>query len=112
MPVYVYIPVSAHYNVGTYDPTLTNYAGNAVQNNNWTYLGLLGDPGSQAYYFQYTGPSLIGALGNSAVGFPIIYSAGVGGGTENVTAFIVTGSGGETNPNNNTSGQLVIFTGH
>lgn len=104
-PVFVSIPLSNHYTLLPYDPTLTMSAGNSVQNSDWKYYGII----NGNYFFQYIGTSLIGPNGSSALGFSINYSANGTGGKEYMVVSIADGSGGENNFLNNKDEEVINF---
>lgn len=107
--VIVLLPISSHYTMNSYSPSLTSSNGLPVQNANWTYLGVFGT--DHAWQLGGTsGTTAINGGASSAFAFTLICSANGQGGTENLVLSIYEGSGGETNFLNNKDSETMTYS--
>ncbi|MBK9928670.1 MAG: carboxypeptidase regulatory-like domain-containing protein [Saprospiraceae bacterium] len=103
-PIRINIPVFGERFSFTYNPTLTTLASVAIDNSEWTYLGIT----AGFHRWQYNG--IFPAYGIKKLGFNGIYNNQGTSGYTTFTTAVVQGSGGEINFSNNSAGQTLFFS--
>ncbi|GAB3026637.1 hypothetical protein GCM10027051_34310 [Niabella terrae] len=105
--VTISIPKSPNYTI-SFDPALTSAQGLPVGNADWT----LDNTNNSYYLFKLGGTNntqAIAANATSRFGITITFAAGTLSGTDNMTATVVDGSGGEADPTNNNDSDKVVY---
>jgi len=107
--IFVRIPVSTHFTVNAYSSSLTTSVSQAVQNNQWTYLGI----SAGNHLFRYGGTAGVTSIlgfGDSSFGISITFSANGQAGRQTLVASVFDGSGGEKNFLNNNDNEQINYT--
>ncbi|MEZ5045831.1 MAG: SdrD B-like domain-containing protein [Chitinophagaceae bacterium] len=104
-PIYVFVPRLEPRFVFSWEPTATAFGSISVTNTDWQYY----TSNPNFYIWQYIGQSTFPPLGSSKFGYVGTYDPH---NTDGITTFsvqIFQGSGGETNLNNNTDSENLLY---